>query len=71
MNIEQRLEQTFNALKKTLGWTVDKRITLSLAGYYVTLEKEFDETKYKEVASHLKKEQASFRPYAHTYILFL
>ena len=32
MTVEQRLEQTFNALKKTLGRTVDKRITLSLAG---------------------------------------
>lgn len=62
MNVEQKLEQTFNALKKTLGWTVDKRITLSLAGYYVTLEKEFDETRYKEVASYLKKRAGIFSP---------
>ena len=62
MNIEQKLEQTFNALKKTLGWSVDKRITLSLAGYYVTLEKEFEETRYKEVADHLKKVAGIFSP---------
>lgn len=60
MTVEQRLEQTFNSLKKTLGWTVDKRITLSLAGYYVTLEKEFDESRYKEVSSHLKKRAGIF-----------
>jgi len=60
MKVEQRLEQTFNALKKTLGWSVDKRITLSLAGYYVTLEKEFDEIRFKEVASYLKKRAGIF-----------
>ncbi|WP_277583988.1 DUF4003 family protein [Psychrobacillus antarcticus] len=60
MVVEQKLEQTFNALKKTVGWTVDKRITLSLAGYYVTLEKEFDETRYQEIATHLKKRAGIF-----------
>lgn len=47
-------------MKKTLGWAVDKRITLSLAGYYVTLEKDFDENRYREVASHLKKRAGIF-----------
>lgn len=60
MSIDKKLEHTFNALKKTLGWTVDKRITLSLAGYYVTLEKEFDEIRYKAVSSHLKNRAGIF-----------
>lgn len=60
MSVEKKLEQTFNELKKTLGWAVDKRITLSLAGYYVTLEKDFDENRYREVANHLKKRAGIF-----------
>lgn len=60
MGVEKSLEKTFNELKKTLGWTVDKRIILSLAGYYVTLEKEFNETRYQEVASCLKKRAGIF-----------
>ena len=62
MNLEQRLEQTYNAMKKTLGWTVDKRVALALTGYYVTLEKEFDEKRYQEVLSHLKKRAGVFSP---------
>lgn len=60
--INQKLEETFNKLKKVLGWSVDKRVTLSLAGYYVTLEKEFEEARFNETASYLKKKVGIFSP---------
>ncbi|WP_313892830.1 DUF4003 family protein [Psychrobacillus sp.] len=60
--VNQKIEETFNKLKKVLGWSVDKRVTLSLAGYYVTLEKEFEEARFDEIASYLKKSVGIFSP---------
>lgn len=62
MMVNKKIEETFNKLKKVLGWSVDKRVTLSLAGYYVTLEKEFEEARFDEIASYLKKSVGIFSP---------
>lgn len=62
MTINEKMEQTFNVLKKYLGWTVDKRVTLALAGYYITLEKEFNEKRFHEIATHIKKRAGILSP---------
>ncbi|WP_391205746.1 DUF4003 family protein [Psychrobacillus sp. L4] len=62
MTINQKIEHTFNALKKVVGWGVDKRVTLSLAGYYVILGKEFDESRFKEIEAYIKKRASVFSP---------
>lgn len=72
MTVTGKIEQTFNMLKKVLGWTVDKRVTLALAGYYVTLEKEFNENRYNEIAAHIKKSAGIFSPLrSHLHPLFV
>ena len=62
MIINQKIEETFIALKKVVGWGVDKRVTLSLAGYYVTLGKEFNENRFKEIEAYIKKKANIFSP---------
>ncbi|MFF2754612.1 DUF4003 family protein [Psychrobacillus sp. NPDC058041] len=62
MTINQKIEETFKALKKVVGWGVDKRVTLSLAGYYVTLGKEFNENRFKEIEAYIKKKANIFSP---------
>ncbi|MFJ8064399.1 DUF4003 family protein [Psychrobacillus sp. NPDC096426] len=72
MTVNEKIEQTFNALKKVLGWTVDKRVTLSLAGYYVTLEKGFNEKRYNEISTHINKSAGIFTPLrSHLHPLFV
>lgn len=72
MTIYQKIEETFNALKKTIGWGVDKRVILSLAGYYVTVGKEFNEERYKEIEACIKKKTGMFSPLrAHLKPLFI
>ncbi|MEI4772005.1 DUF4003 family protein [Psychrobacillus sp. FJAT-51614] len=62
MTINQKIEETFKALKKVLSWGVDKRVTLSLAGYYVTLDKELSESRFKEIETIIKKKAGIFSP---------
>ncbi|MFB5088942.1 DUF4003 family protein [Psychrobacillus sp. PGGUH221] len=62
MTINQKIEETFNTLKKLLSWGVDKRVTLSLAGYYVTLDKELNESRFKEIEIVIKKKAGIFSP---------
>lgn len=62
MNINQKIEETYKALKKVIGWGVDKRVTLSLAGYYVTLGKEFNEKRFMEIEMLIKKKASMFSP---------
>ncbi|MDI2586338.1 DUF4003 family protein [Psychrobacillus sp. NEAU-3TGS] len=72
MTVNEKIERTYNALKKVLGWTVDKRVTLSLAGYYVTLEREFNEKRYNEISTHIKKSVGMFNPLrSHLHPLFV
>lgn len=72
MEKEQNILDTFNSLKKVLGWTVDKRVILSIAGYYVTLEKEFDEGRFNEIAVYIKKSVGLFSPLrSHLHPLFV
>ena len=71
MMVNQRIEETYNALKKSVGWGVDKRLTLSLAGYYVTLEQDFNETRYQEISTIIKKSVGIFSPLrSHLHPLF-
>lgn len=72
MTVNEKIERTYNALKKVLGWTVDKRVALSLAGYYVTLEREFNEKRYNEISTHIKKSTGMFSPLrSHLHPLFV
>lgn len=60
--IVQKIEETFQQVKKVVGWSVDKRVVLSLAGYYVTLGKELEEKRYKEIEANIKKRANIFSP---------
>ncbi|SES40285.1 DUF4003 family protein [Psychrobacillus sp. OK032] len=72
MTVNEKIEQTYDVLKKVLGWTVDKRVTLSLAGYYVTLEREFNEKRYNEISKQIKKNAGIFNPLrSHLHPLFV
>ncbi|WP_342599507.1 DUF4003 family protein [Psychrobacillus sp. FSL H8-0483] len=70
--INQKIEETFSLLKKAVGWGVDKRVTLSLAGYYVILEKKFDEKRFKDMEACIKKKAGIFSPLrSHLHPLFV
>ncbi|TQR18991.1 DUF4003 family protein [Psychrobacillus vulpis] len=72
MTINQKIENTFKELKKVVGWSVDKRVTLSLAGFYVTLGKEFDEGRFREIEGYIKKKAGIFSPLrSHLHPLFV
>lgn len=60
--IVQKIEETFQQVKKVVGWSVDKRVVLSLAGYYVTLGKGLEEKRYKEIEANIKKKVNIFSP---------
>ncbi len=58
----QKIEATYNELKELLGWSIDKRIILSLAGYYAALDKEIDKKRFKEISEIIKKRVGMFSP---------
>lgn len=70
--INQKIEETFSSLKKAVGWGADKRVILSLAGYYVILEKKFDEKRFKNIEACIKKKAGIFSPLrSHLHPLFV
>ncbi|MCM3358591.1 MULTISPECIES: DUF4003 family protein [unclassified Psychrobacillus] len=58
----QKVEHNYNKLKEILGWSVDKRVTLSLAGYYTSLEKDVDSVRFNKIKEILKNRVSVFSP---------
>lgn len=53
--VKQDLQTTFEQVKNAVGWTVDKRITLSIANYYVTTGKTFDGKRFLATSDAIKQ----------------
>lgn len=58
----QQVENNYAKLKEVLGWSVDKRVTLALAGYYTSLEKDVDPVRFKAITETMKKRVSLFSP---------
>lgn len=46
--LENQFTQTVEAVSKTAGWTVDRKVVLAIASTYVASRETFDTAKYKE-----------------------
>lgn len=60
--VKQDLQTTFEQVKSAVGWSVDKRILLSIASYYVTTGKPFNGKLLLETSDAIKKKAGWFSP---------
>ena len=60
--IENHFTETVEAVAKTAGWTVDRKIVLAIASTYVATGKTFDAKKYKEILQEMKKQSSWVSP---------
>lgn len=56
------LQTTFEQLKNAVGWTVDKRITLSITSYYVTSGKKFNGQRFLAISDAIKQKSGWTSP---------
>ncbi|MDX1807649.1 MAG: DUF4003 family protein [Paenisporosarcina sp.] len=60
--VKQDLQTTFEQVKNATGWSVDKRILLSIASYYVTTGKKFNGIEFLATSDAIKKKSGWFSP---------
>lgn len=60
--VKQDLQTTFDQVKNATGWTVDKRILLSIASYYVTTGKTFNGKEFLATSDAIKQKSGWFSP---------
>ena len=60
--VKQDLQTTFEQVKNAVGWTVDKRILLSIASYYVTSGKTFNVKQFLATSDVIKQKSGWFSP---------
>jgi len=60
--VKQDLQTTFEQVKTAVGWTVDKRILLSIASYYVTTGKTFSGKEFLATSDAIKQKSSWFSP---------
>lgn len=60
--VKKELEETYNQVQNAVGWTVDKRILLSIASYYVTTSKEFTGQRFLAVSDTIKEKSSWTSP---------
>ncbi|MFC6040633.1 DUF4003 family protein [Paenisporosarcina macmurdoensis] len=60
--VKQDLQTTFEQVKNAAGWTVDKRIMLSIASYYVTTGKTFNGKEFLATSDAIKQKSGWFSP---------
>jgi hypothetical protein len=60
--VKQDLQTTFEQVKSAVGWSVDKRISLLIASYYVTTGKTFDGKRLLAMSDAIKKKAGWFSP---------
>ena len=60
--VKQDLQNTYEQVKTAVGWTVDKRILLSIASYYVTTGKTFNGKEFLATSDAIKQKSGWFSP---------
>ena len=60
--VKRDIQTTFEQVKSAVGWTVDKRISLLIASYYVTTGKTFNGKLLLETSDAIKKKTGWFSP---------
>ncbi|WP_075619548.1 DUF4003 family protein [Paenisporosarcina indica] len=60
--IKHDLQTTFEQVKSAVGWSVDKKISLSIASYYVTTGKSVNGKLLLETSDAIKKKAGWFSP---------
>jgi hypothetical protein len=60
--VKQDLQTTFEQVKNATGWTVDKRILLSISSYYVTTGKTFNGKEFLATSDAIKQKSGWFSP---------
>jgi hypothetical protein len=60
--VKQDLQTTFEQVKDVVGWTVDKRISLAIASYYVTTGKKFNAKQFLSTSDVIKQKSGWFSP---------
>ncbi|WKA55252.1 DUF4003 family protein [Planococcus shixiaomingii] len=61
MNIEL-IEKTYQEVAKSLGWAVDKRISLAVTNFYLTRNQSFPAAEHEETSKVIKKAESWFSP---------
>ncbi|MCZ8537754.1 DUF4003 domain-containing protein [Paenisporosarcina quisquiliarum] len=62
VQVKEDLLATFEQVKNAVGWTVDKRIALSIASYYVTTGKTFDGKRFLATSDVIKQKSSWTSP---------
>lgn len=60
--VKQDLQTTFEQLKNAVGWTIDKRITLSITSYYVASGKKFNGQRFLATSDAIKQKSGWTSP---------
>jgi len=55
-------EETFKEVSKTLGWSVDKRISLAVTNFYLTQDAGFRKKEHEKAAEIIKKKESWTSP---------
>lgn len=56
------IEKTCNEVAKTLGWTVDKRISIAVTNFYLAQGQTFPSAQHQEASKTIKKSEGIFSP---------
>lgn len=60
--VKKKLEETYTQVQNAIGWTVDKRILLSIASFYVTTSKTFNGQRFLAVSDTIKEKSSWTSP---------
>ncbi|MBK3496641.1 DUF4003 family protein [Viridibacillus sp. YIM B01967] len=60
--VKQDLQDTYESLKNTVSWSVDKRFLLSISSYYITTGRTFNAKRYLEISDEIKKQTKLLSP---------
>lgn len=60
--VKKKLEETYSQVENAVGWSVDKRIILSIASYYVTTGKAFNGQRFLTVSDTIKEKSSWSSP---------
>lgn len=62
VQVKEDLQSTFEQVKSAIGWTVDKRIALSIASYYVTTGTPFNGKRFLATSDAIKQKSGWTSP---------
>jgi len=60
--VKKKLEETYSQVENAVGWSIDKRIILSIASYYVTTGKAFNGQRFLTVSDTIKDKSSWTSP---------